>query len=148
MRGGIPHYRECFNHEEFTQTLLLRQQSYKEKCDSKVIQAIRQRRAAATAESRPASAQSEPQTALNIADQKSAMNHNAAPYPKRAAWFQKEFALREWNVHGLQAQGGPDWKTSRKVLDGLRVSRSVLEKIALALSSPKRQVLLRDIPPD
>ena len=57
---------------------------------------------------------------------------NTAPHPKRAAWFQKELALREWNVHGLQAQGGPDWKTSRKVLDGLAVSRETRS----AISSP------------
>jgi hypothetical protein len=68
------------------------------------------------------------------------------PYPKRAAWLQNELALREWNVHTFQAQGGPDWKTSRKILDGLSISRSVLEKAAAALSTKKRQVLFRDIP--
>ena len=68
------------------------------------------------------------------------------PYPKRAAWFQNELVLREWNVHNFQAQGGPDWKTSRKILDGLSVSRSVLEKAAAALSRKKRQVHVRDIP--
>jgi hypothetical protein len=69
-----------------------------------------------------------------------------APYPMRAAWFQNELALREWNVHEFQAQGGPDWKTSRKILDGLSVSRVVLEKTAAALSRKKRRVLFGDIP--
>ena len=68
------------------------------------------------------------------------------PYPKRAAWFQNELALREWSVHTLQAQGGPNWKTSRRILDGLSVTRSVLEKAAAALSTGKRQVHVRDIP--
>jgi hypothetical protein len=69
-----------------------------------------------------------------------------APYPKRAAWFEHELALREWSIHELQGQGGPDWKTSRKILDGLSVSRSVLEKTAAALSKKKKQVLFRDVP--
>lgn len=68
------------------------------------------------------------------------------PYPKRAAWFQNELALREWSVHTFQAQGGPNWKTSRKILDGLSITRSVLEKAATALSTGKRQVHVRDIP--
>jgi hypothetical protein len=69
-----------------------------------------------------------------------------APSSKRAAWLEAELALREWNVHDLQAQGGPDWKTSRKILDGISVSRVVLEKTAAALSKKKRQVSFRDIP--
>jgi len=46
VRVEMPHYGEYFSHENFTQTLLLRQQSYKEKCDSKVIELIRERRVA------------------------------------------------------------------------------------------------------
>ena len=70
----------------------------------------------------------------------------SARYPKRAAWFEHELALREWSIHDLQGQGGPDWKTSRKILDGLSVSRSVLEKTAAALCKKKKQVLFRDVP--
>jgi len=70
----------------------------------------------------------------------------AASYPERASWFQNELALREWNVHDLQGQGGPDWKTSRKILDGLTVARTVLEKTAAALSKKKGRVLFKDIP--
>ena len=69
-----------------------------------------------------------------------------AGYPKRAAWLEAELGRREWNVHDLHAQGGPDWKTSRKILDGLQVSRGVLEKTAAALSKKKKQVLFRDVP--
>jgi hypothetical protein len=71
---------------------------------------------------------------------------DTTPYPKRADWFQHELALRDWNIHALQAQGGPDWKTSRKILDGLSVSRVVLEKTAAALRKKKRPVFYRDIP--
>jgi hypothetical protein len=67
-------------------------------------------------------------------------------YPMRAAWFESQLALRGWNVHDLQAQGGPDWKTARKILDGSQVSRSVLEKTAAALSKRNTQLLFRDIP--
>jgi len=71
-----------------------------------------------------------------------------ARYPRRAAWFEKELAHREWNVHDLQSQGGPDWKTSRKILDAQLVSRAVLEKVAAALSKKKKAVLYREIPQD
>jgi hypothetical protein len=71
-----------------------------------------------------------------------------APYPKRAAWLETELALRDWTVHDLRAQGGPDWKTSRKMLAGLQVSPIVLEKTASALSKKKKQVLLKEIPPE
>jgi hypothetical protein len=67
-------------------------------------------------------------------------------YPERAAWLETQLALRKWNVHDLQGQAGPDWKSARKILDGLQVSRSVLEKTAAALSKKNKQVLFRDIP--
>jgi hypothetical protein len=69
-----------------------------------------------------------------------------AAYPARAAWFENELALRDWSVHDLHGQGGPDWKTSRKILDGLQVSRAVLEKTAAALSKKRNRVRLKDIP--
>jgi hypothetical protein len=74
------------------------------------------------------------------------MPPGTAPYPKRAAWFENELALREWSVHELQGQGGPDWKTSRKILCGLQVSRVVLEKTAVALSKKMKPVRIKDIP--
>jgi hypothetical protein len=67
-------------------------------------------------------------------------------YPKRAAWLEAQLASRDWSAHDLQAQGGPDWKTTRKILNGLPVTRSVLEKTAAALSKKNKQVLFRDIP--
>jgi hypothetical protein len=84
-------------------------------------------------------------------DAGSAAGRSATPpdtvsYPKRATWLESELALREWSVHDLQAQGGPNWKTSRKILNGLPVSRSVLEKTAAALSKKKGPVLFGGIP--
>jgi hypothetical protein len=70
----------------------------------------------------------------------------AVPHPRRAVWLEAELAFREWTVHDLQAQGGPDWKTTRKILDGLQVSRVVLKKTAAALSKKGKQVLAKDIP--
>ena len=49
----MPRYAEYFNHEEFTETLVLRQQSFKEKCDSKVVQLIHERRTAHAGASTP-----------------------------------------------------------------------------------------------
>jgi hypothetical protein len=84
--------------------------------------------------------------AANAPDDRRAPPAATAPYPKRGAWLEQELALRGWNVHDLQAQGGPDWKTSRKILDGLLVSRGVLEKISVALSKKNKRVLFGDIP--
>jgi hypothetical protein len=67
-------------------------------------------------------------------------------YPLRAAWFEAELAQRQWTVHDLQVQGGPNWKTSRKVLNGEEVRDIVLDKIAMALSKKKSQVLSSKIP--
>jgi hypothetical protein len=53
VRDQIPYYGEFLNHEAFTQALLLRQQSYKEKCDSKVVRLIRARSAASAAAAAP-----------------------------------------------------------------------------------------------
>jgi hypothetical protein len=72
----------------------------------------------------------------------------APPHPKRAVWLEAELALRAWSVHDLQAQGGPDWKTSRKILNGLSVSRTTLEKTVAALSKKRQKVRFGDIPPD
>jgi hypothetical protein len=78
----------------------------------------------------------------------SSRNVQALRYPNRAEWLQDELALRDWNVHELQAQGGPNWKTTRKVLDGLHVSRGVLEKIVIALSAKKKKVIFSGVPQD
>jgi hypothetical protein len=67
-------------------------------------------------------------------------------FEERATWFQNELAKRDWNVHELQGQGGPNWKTSRKILDGLPVSRGVLERVAIALSKKKHPVRFKEIP--
>jgi hypothetical protein len=61
----------------------------------------------------------------------------------RAAWLETELALRVWNVHELQGQGGPDWKTARKILDGLQVFRRVLEKTAAAYPRKRNRCALR-----
>jgi hypothetical protein len=69
-------------------------------------------------------------------------------FPNRASWFESKLAERGWTVHDLQAQRGPYWKTSRKILDGLPVSRVVLERAAEALSQKKGLVRWSDFPKD
>jgi hypothetical protein len=73
---------------------------------------------------------------------------NTATRLSRAAWLQRELKARRWNIHTLEKNHGPSWKTARKVLDGQPVKRIVLEKIAAALSTKHAQVNVTDIPDD
>jgi hypothetical protein len=73
---------------------------------------------------------------------------SAMSYPNRAAWFQCELDRRDWSVHDLRQWHGPDWRTSRRVLQGLPVKSTVLGKIVRALSEKGERVSLRDVPHD
>jgi hypothetical protein len=69
-----------------------------------------------------------------------------ARYPARAAWLRARLAERKWNKHDLARHGGPDHKTTQKVLDGFAVQDGVLEKIAQGLSGRGAKVSLTEIP--
>jgi hypothetical protein len=64
-----------------------------------------------------------------------------ARYPERAVWLQARLAERKWNKHDLARYGGPDHKTTQKVLDGFAVQDSVLAKIAAALKIDLKVIL-------
>lgn len=57
--------------------------------------------------------------------------------PKRAAWLKDRLKERSWNKHDLARCGGPDHKTTQKILDGFPVREDVLQKVADGLSKGK-----------
>jgi hypothetical protein len=71
---------------------------------------------------------------------------NPTRYPVRAAWLQAHLVERNWTKHDLARYGGPDPKTTQKVLDGLSVREDVLRKIAEGLSARGTKVNSTDIP--
>lgn len=72
--------------------------------------------------------------------------HVPAPFPIRATWLADRLYERGWDKHELQRHRGPDHKTTQKVLDGLAVGTSVLEKIAAALSMKFGKLTMENIP--
>jgi hypothetical protein len=67
-------------------------------------------------------------------------------FPERAVWLQAQLTRLGWNKHMLARYGGPDHKSTQKVLDGLAVAESVLAKIAEGLSAGGAKVDLLKIP--
>lgn len=100
-----------------------------------------------------ASAQARPETVSDSAAERSEhigeRPQKAEPdLQKRAAWLLKRLAERAWNKHDLFRQGGPDHKSTQKILDGRKVREDVLEKVADALSKKHSKVSVLDIPQD
>ena len=76
-------------------------------------------------------------------------------FPNRAAWLDARLSERGWNKHDLSGNGGPNHKTTQKILDGLNVQEDVLRKVALGLNAyydsnghRLAKVKLTDIPRD
>jgi hypothetical protein len=69
-----------------------------------------------------------------------------ARYLVRAEWLQARLVERKWDKHDLARYGGPNHKTTQKVLDGFTVQDGVLQKIAQALSEGGAKVSLTEIP--
>jgi hypothetical protein len=76
-------------------------------------------------------------------------------FPKRAEWLKSRLAEREWNEHDLEHHGGPEHRTTKKILAGLNVQDDVLRKVILGLQSKPihnrrtlRPVAELDIPND
>ena len=69
-----------------------------------------------------------------------------ARYPARAAWLQARLDERGWDKHDLAHFGGPNHRTTEKVLAGLAVPEDVLPKIAEGLSASGAKVNLTEIP--
>ena len=71
-------------------------------------------------------------------------------FPNRAVWLKARLEERGWNKHQLASNNGPDHKTTQKILDGVPVGTSVLDKVARALSTKRgiAPVTLTQIPLD
>ena len=69
-------------------------------------------------------------------------------HPVRAAQLQAWLDERGWSKYNLLAFGGPDPKSTQKVLDGLTVEEKVLRKIVQGLSAGGAKVALVDVPDD
>jgi hypothetical protein len=67
-------------------------------------------------------------------------------FPNRASWLARCLYDRGWNKHDLARQGGPDHKTTQKVLEGKKIREDALVKIAGALSKKLTQMRMADIP--
>jgi hypothetical protein len=62
----------------------------------------------------------------------------AAPVPRftrRAVWLKAKLAEREWSKHDLRRYGGPEHRTTQKILEGLDVQMDVLRKAITGLQS-------------
>ncbi len=70
-------------------------------------------------------------------------------FPKRAAWLKSEMAKRgNMTCYGLKKVGGPDQKTTKRILEGRPVRDDKLDLVARALSFQGARVLRADIPSD
>jgi hypothetical protein len=56
-------------------------------------------------------------------------------FPARAAWLAQRLAERGWDKHHLEAHGGPEHRTTQKILDGLPVQDAVLRRVIEGLNS-------------
>lgn len=57
------------------------------------------------------------------------------PFPNRAKWLKARLAERVGNKHELQRHGGPEHRTTQKILDGGAVQEDVLRKVIVGLQS-------------
>jgi hypothetical protein len=71
-------------------------------------------------------------------------------FPKRAAWLRERLAERKWNERILEQCGGPEHRTTQKILNAFSVGDAPLHKVVDALSNSKAHptVTFQDIPQD
>jgi hypothetical protein len=77
---------------------------------------------------------------VNTARAKPALDAKLQPaslpqFPKRAEWLKAKLAERKWSKHNLQHHGGPEHRTTQKILDGMKVQDDVLRKVISGLQS-------------
>jgi hypothetical protein len=69
-----------------------------------------------------------------------------SPFPNRAAWLKARLRERGWSKHDLERNGGPEHRTTQKILDELPVQDDVLRRVIIGLQS-KLKHKGRDLPP-
>lgn len=82
---------------------------------------------------------------LEAAAQQTALQSNSASglpqrFPGRAAWLKQQMRDRGFSMHYLKVQGGPDHKTTARILDGEPVGELVIGRLAKGLSVPPEQI--------
>jgi hypothetical protein len=89
-----------------------------------------------------------PTNAANAGTTKPKKREPEKRFLDRAKWFAARLKERGWSVHRLETKGGPNHKTSYKILEGLPVTDNVLDAAALAFTTHKGcpPVTVRDIP--
>ena len=60
---------------------------------------------------------------------------SATAFPNRALWLKAKLAERDWSKHDLQRHGGPEHRTTQKILGGYEVQEDILRKVIGSLSS-------------
>ncbi|MCX6539228.1 MAG: hypothetical protein NT151_09910 [Acidobacteria bacterium] len=88
----------------------------------------------------------QPTPAPVAAKQRNADACVSGPNVECAAWLKAEMKQRKFNKRSLSDAGGPDPKTTSKILDGQPVSEDVRDKVADALSKKGSRVTVRDVP--
>ncbi len=68
-------------------------------------------------------------------------------FPNRATWLERQLGERKWTAHELKLHGGPDSRTTMKILNGEPVKGTVLTRLAQGLSE-SAPVSRREIPDD
>lgn len=68
------------------------------------------------------------------------------PFAKRSVWLEARLQERSWTKNDLARFGGPDRKTTQKILDGKAVREGVLEDVAKGLSKKLAVVKVTEIP--
>jgi hypothetical protein len=58
-------------------------------------------------------------------------------FPNRAKWLRDRLAEREFNKHDLRKHGGPEHRTTQKILDGLAVQEDIHRKVIAGLQSKR-----------
>lgn len=87
---------------------------------------------------------STPQSATREA--RTAERREVGPNVRCAAWLKGEMKKRRFTRRSLSDAGGPDPKTTNKILRGWPVSEDVRDKLADALSTRGADITIRDIP--
>jgi hypothetical protein len=73
---------------------------------------------------------------------------NSSAFAKRAAWVMDRLKERDWDHNRPVEHGGPDRKTMKRTLSGLRVHEGTLDKLLIALNKQRKGKVLTagDIP--
>jgi hypothetical protein len=79
--------------------------------------------------------QAEPAPAAPAAAATEPLVASVPKFPHRAKWLENRLAERGWDKHDLQRHGGPEHRTTQKILNGSNVQDDVLRRVINGLQS-------------